>query len=57
MKKQQKITGKLPVSASSTAWGSINWQKVTVKVHRLQMRIAKAAKQQRHNKVKALQCC
>ena len=44
----------LSVSASSATWSDIKWQKVELNVYRLQMRIAKAAKEQRYNKVKAL---
>lgn len=43
------------VSASSATWSNVKWQKVELNVYRLQMRIAKAAKEQRYNKVKALQ--
>jgi RNA-directed DNA polymerase len=53
MKKLQMITE--TVSASSATWSDIKWQKVEVNVYRLQMRIAKAAREQRPNKVKALQ--
>ena len=36
-------------------WATIDWERVTSQVKRLQMRIAKAVKEQRHGKVKALQ--
>ena len=36
-------------------WKSINWKKVSMFVKRLQMRIAKAVKEKRYGKVKALQ--
>lgn len=49
-----------PASASSTSlltltWKNINWRKVVVHVRQLQMRIAKAYREGKHNKVKALQ--
>jgi RNA-directed DNA polymerase len=53
MRKQQMITER-SVSASSATWSDVKWQKVELNVYRLQMRIAKAVKEQRHNKVKAL---
>jgi RNA-directed DNA polymerase len=57
MKKLQMTTsGTLPlIGASSATWRDIQWQKVEVNVYRLQMRIAKARREQRFNKVKALQ--
>lgn len=57
MKKLQKTAcGVNPlVGASSTTWRDIQWQKVEVNVYRLQMRIAKARREERFNKVKALQ--
>ncbi len=55
MKKQQMITEYKSVSATSATWRDVKWQKVELNVYRLQMRIAKAVKEQRHNKVKALQ--
>jgi RNA-directed DNA polymerase len=57
MKELQMTTdGTLPsVGASSTTWSDIEWQKVAVNVHRLQMRIAKAVREKRFNKAKALQ--
>jgi RNA-directed DNA polymerase len=36
-------------------WSSINWKQAQRQVRRLQMRIAKAVKENRWNKVKALQ--
>ena len=42
-------------ASSKTLWNSINWNAVEVKVYRLQMRIAKAIREGRHGKVKALQ--
>ena len=36
-------------------WDSINWKKVVKQVKRLQMRIAKATRENKHGKVKALQ--
>lgn len=42
-------------SASKPTWDVINWQHVSDEVKRLQMRIAKAVREKRHGKVKALQ--
>ncbi len=42
-------------SASNATWPTINWEQVGVEVERLQIRIAKAVREQRHGKVKALQ--
>lgn len=42
-------------SASIQNWLTINWEQVTKEVKRLQMRIAKAVREKRHGKVKALQ--
>ena len=36
-------------------WDSIDWKTVKTEVFRLQMRIAKAVREGRHNKVKSLQ--
>ncbi len=46
-----------PIGASSKAanWGAINWRAVERQVRRLQMRIAKATREGRWGKVKALQ--
>jgi len=46
-------TGALP--AALPRWTSINWKKMTAHVRRLQMRIAKAYREGKHGKVKALQ--
>lgn len=46
------------IGASSTptiTWESINWTKVIIGVKKLQMRIAKAVRERRYGKVKALQ--
>lgn len=40
---------------TTTNWSSINWETVRLNVKRLQMRIVKAQKEGRHNKVKCLQ--
>ncbi len=51
--KNNALTG-----ASSTdtfSWQAINWQAVEYSVRRLQVRIAKAVQEGRHNKVKTLQ--
>jgi len=42
-------------SASKIAWDPINWSHVNKEVKRLQMRIAKAVREEAHGKVKALQ--
>ena len=42
-------------STSATSWRSINWGKAWREVRRLQMRIAKAVKEENHGKVKSLQ--
>ncbi len=47
------VTGALPSFAFQ--WNIINWDSVTGEVKRLQMRIAKAVRQKRWNKVRALQ--
>jgi len=51
------MTAAMPVGASSAAlsWEAIDWQTVTMQVRRLQLRIAKATREQRWGKVKALQ--
>ena len=51
------MTTKVPVGASSTPsdWGAINWRAHEQNVRRLQMRIAKATREERWGKVKALQ--
>jgi RNA-directed DNA polymerase len=41
--------------ADKTTWGQINWEQVEKEVMRLQVRIAKATREGRWNKVKALQ--
>ena len=48
-----KITG--ATSDSGKHWKAINWQEVNAEVERLQVRIAKAAREGKTNKVKALQ--
>ncbi len=42
-------------SSADLTWDAIDWHRVKKSVHRLQMRIAKATREQRHGKVKALQ--
>ena len=42
-------------SSSSAVWNSIDWQTAKAEVHRLQIRIAKAYKEKKYGKVKALQ--
>ena len=39
----------------NAAWGNINWNRAESYVKRLQMRIVKAQKEGKHNKVRALQ--
>jgi RNA-directed DNA polymerase len=50
--------GVLPAGAASALkldWGAINWRTITAEVRRLQLRIAKAFREGKYNKVKALQ--
>ena len=42
-------------ASSATNWQNLNWKKLKSSVRRLQMRIAKAKRDGRHNKVKCLQ--
>ena len=42
-------------SANGNNWKAINWQKVRREVRRLQTRIAKAVREGRYGRVKALQ--
>jgi len=42
-------------SANEKSWKAMNWQKAQSEVKRLQMRIAKAVKERRHGKARALQ--
>ena len=42
-------------ASSATNWQNLNWKKLESSVRRLQMRIAKAKRDGRHNKVKCLQ--
>ena len=42
-------------SASDSEWDAINWPEAEQQVRRLQMRIAKAIREGRHRKAKALQ--
>ena len=42
-------------SLTKPSWRSINWKRAKREVRRLQMRIAKAVKEGKHGKVKALQ--
>jgi len=43
------------LSAHNVDWNSINWNLVTMRVNKLQMRIAKAYRERRYGKAKALQ--
>lgn len=55
-KQMTAMTQSLAGAASSKlTWKSINWKTVNAMVHRLQMRIAKAIREGRHGKAKALQ--
>ncbi|MBF6650867.1 reverse transcriptase N-terminal domain-containing protein [Methylobacter sp. BlB1] len=51
------MTAAMPVGASSAAlsWDAVDWQAVAMQVRRLQLCIAKATREQRWGKVKALQ--
>lgn len=49
------LRSKFGASSAATTWGDIPWQQVEANVYRLQMRIAKAEREQHFNKVKALQ--
>jgi RNA-directed DNA polymerase len=50
------MTGKTGAPITSiNDWNAINWQQVEIEVLRLQMRIAKAYREKRYGKVKALQ--
>lgn len=42
-------------STRSCSWKNIEWENVELNVHRLQMRIAKAIRKNRHGKAKSLQ--
>jgi RNA-directed DNA polymerase len=60
LNEEKQMTGimvkhKPGASSASATWDAINWQTVQVQVKRLQMRIAKATREGRWNKVKALQ--
>lgn len=60
MKESQmtEVMATLQTGAPSTlplTWDAIDWQKVVAEVRRLQMRIAKAFREGRHHKAKALQ--
>ncbi len=50
----KKLTG-APSANERRDWKAINWQKAQSEVKRLQMRIAKAVKEKRYGKAKALQ--
>jgi RNA-directed DNA polymerase len=45
----------IDASSASSSWDAINWQTIKKHVQRLQMRIAKATRERRWRKVKALQ--
>ncbi len=50
-----KVNAKIGASSACAGWNAIDWQTAKRQVRRLQMRIAKAVREGRHNKVKALQ--
>lgn len=53
--RRAKSNGVVHSSTSKSTWRSIDWDKAWREVRRLQMRIAKAAKEENYGKVKALQ--
>ena len=60
LNEEKQMTGimvkhKSGASSAGKAWDAIKWQAVQLQVKRLQMRIAKATRERRWNKVKALQ--
>ena len=58
MKKSQMTVAGKPVTGASSAddsWDTIDWKPIKAHVKRLQMRIAKAVREGRHHKAKALQ--
>ena len=54
-RRRTKSNGVVHPSTSQPTWRSINWDKAWREVRRLQMRIAKAAKEENYGKVMALQ--
>jgi RNA-directed DNA polymerase len=52
---QMMISKEISASPSSAQWQSIDWKSVESHVLKLQMRIAKATRESKHGKVKALQ--
>jgi RNA-directed DNA polymerase len=60
LNEEKQMTGimvnhRLGASSAGTAWDAIKWRTVQTQVKRLQMRIAKATRERRWNKVRALQ--
>lgn len=51
----QMMAQNASASIAWKSWGAIDWQLVESQVKQLQMRIAKAVRENRYNKVKALQ--
>ncbi|MEZ8236739.1 reverse transcriptase N-terminal domain-containing protein, partial [Vibrio splendidus] len=49
------ISNEISASSDSALWQSINWKAVEANVLKLQMRIAKATRDGKHGKAKALQ--
>jgi len=52
---QMMISKEISVSPDSAQWQFINWKTVESHVLKLQMRIAKATRESKHRKAKALQ--
>ncbi len=52
---QMMISNEISASPDTFQWQSINWSAVETRVLKLQMRIAKATREGKHGKVKALQ--
>jgi RNA-directed DNA polymerase len=53
--KQMIISNEISASSDSAQWQSIDWKRVESSVLKLQMRIAKATREGKHGKAKALQ--
>jgi RNA-directed DNA polymerase len=53
--KQMTATCSTGASSANAQWSSINWKETEAEVRRLQMRIAKAIRDKRFGKAKALQ--
>ncbi|EDK27182.1 RNA-directed DNA polymerase [Vibrionales bacterium SWAT-3] len=53
--KQMMVSNEISASSDSVRWQPINWKAVEANVLKLQMRIAKATRDGKHGKAKALQ--